>query len=197
MNRATPPFAFDAARIDGAFDDEEAPPSSTERRTALLIAALFGVVACMVVAATVFAAAASTREVHAAAVRGQGLDAATLRRLAASPSDGRLLAVAADTGAGSEIRLAALNAMVEGACLQHREVLFGISTERFMAFEAVAGAVERVPGAAERLAATRRTMEQVSSDPWRLPRAEGSVSLGALVLRPVRQRAEFCARLLD
>lgn len=196
MSRATPPFAFDSAETAAVFR-ESTVPRSTERRTVLLLAALFGVLVCVVIAATVFAAAESTRAVHAAAARGREFDAGTLRRLAASPADGRLLALATDPRTPIGTRLAALQAMVEGACLQRREVLFGIGAERFMAFEAVAGAVERLPGAAARLAATRRLMEQVSDDPWRLPRAEGMVPLGALVLRPVRHRAEYCARLLD
>jgi len=81
------------------------------------------------------------------------------RTLGASPEDGRLLAIAGDTRLHGALRLRAFNGLLQGACAHPREVIFGMSSERRIAFQQVAQAIEDMPRAHDLVALFEREFE--------------------------------------
>lgn len=122
------------------------------------------------------------------------------RSLGESPADGRLLAVAADTRLHDALRMAAFEGLLSGACLRPREVLFGLTAERRMAFQQLAQAVEDIPRARDLVTLEEKDFDNFDNGvAWRAlgrgksPRA-GS-PLAWIVPSSVSDRVNWCRRM--
>ena len=112
----------------------------------------------------------------------------------------QLLSLASDRSVHASLRLASLQGVVEGACLNTREMLFGIGEDRRRLFEQVADAIGDIPRAKELIPLYRRdmlqfdngTMDSLAAAGYS-PRALSSRSaFEKLVPNRVRARAAYC-----
>ncbi|AMW05410.1 hypothetical protein [Gemmatimonas phototrophica] len=109
-------------------------------------------------AATVYTATLPTRDAHE---RGQ--DALWASGWKLSPQ--ALVSRAAQRDLPASERLATLEYLVAGACLEPREMLFGASAYRWTQLHAAAAVLRDVPQQAHALALARRSLQQFSAGP--------------------------------
>ena len=123
-----------------------------------------------------------------------------LAQLGETPEDGRLVAFVGDRALPAAIRAETpLAAMLSAACVNPREMIFGLSGARRAAFDDVVKALSDIPRMSEMTPLMRDAMETFHApetflEKQRLqgakPPAEPVISL--LVPSTLRQRVEFC-----
>ncbi len=89
---------------------------------------------------------------------------AALNALAVDPSDGRLEQITADRSLPNALRMAAIEAVVIGACLRTREVLMGAAEDRRRVLTRMSLGVADIPRADELTRAYRRALEAFDND---------------------------------
>lgn len=120
------------------------------------------------------------------------------RTLGSDPVDGRLLALAADTILHPALRLHTFTGLMSGACAHPREVLFGMTGERRMAFQQIAQAIEDLPRARDLVTLYQRDFDYFEDGlppTWTRSRgtSRGTLSvLSWIVPRVVKDRVELC-----
>ena len=130
-----------------------------------------------------------------------------LRTMALDPADPRLRAMASDALLPPAIRLGALDAVLSGACLRPREMLFGSTPERRAAVGALSVAVADIPRANELTPAFRRALADFDGDGARNDGGLGATRRrsrrgamesrwAVLVPAAVRHRYTFCSGVM-
>lgn len=124
------------------------------------------------------------------------------RSLGTSPHDGRLLSLAGDKSLHPALRMQAFVGLYAGACLHPREVLFGMSSERRLAFGQIAQAVEDIPRARDLATLHQREFDYFNdglTDAARKRRAAVHDAnpgvLAWVVPRVVTDRVAMCRRM--
>lgn len=123
-----------------------------------------------------------------------------LHRYARDAASPQLLALANDRSVYPAIRLASLGGIVLGACLNTREVLFGIDDDRRAAFDAAVAAVADIPRSAELVPRYREQLARATGVGVALALAAGTMESATttpraferLVPAQVRARVAFC-----
>jgi hypothetical protein len=120
-----------------------------------------------------------------------------LNSMGENPSDGRLLAIAADRSLPAAIRLELpLEAMFKSACLNPREMMFGLSGARRDAFDEILIALNDLPRMSEVAPSLRMRLEIFDAPADYLNSLKGArmkESMVSLLVPPVlRSRVHFC-----
>ncbi len=133
---------------------------------------------------------------------------ASLNAMAVDPADGRLEQIAADRSLPHAWRLAALDAVVVGACLRTREVLLGATEDRRKLLAQMGVGVADIPRAGELVPVYRRALdafdiEGLASHLNALHRPDGGRATNRvetpmqwLVPAGVRHRYAFCRSVI-
>jgi len=123
-----------------------------------------------------------------------------LTRMGESPEDGRLTAFVGDRGLPASIRAETpLTAMLSAACLNPREMMFGLSSARRAAFDEALTALSDIPRMSEMTPLMQRAMDTFDSPGAFLARFKARGGTGfarplpaLLVPATLWERVEFC-----